>query len=59
MEEYKAPRAETIYREQSTDSNSRAYALVSLYKGDAVIKDVFINDTSISEILKRQSVSQR
>jgi uncharacterized membrane-anchored protein len=52
MEEYKAPRAEKLYLERSPDTTNKTYALVSLFDGDAVIKDVFINDTSISTLLK-------
>lgn len=53
LEEYKAPKAETIYRESFIDSTHRTYALVSMLNGDAVIKDIFINDTSIHEIIRR------
>ena len=52
MDEYKAPRAEAIYRERNIDESQKAYALVSLLNGDAVIKDVFINDTSIHQIIR-------
>ena len=51
MDEYKAPRAETVYGERSRDTTAHTYALVSMYKGDAIIKDVFINDTSIREFI--------
>ena len=53
MDEYKAPRAEAIYRERSTDTLQKAYALVNLLNGDAVIKDVFINNTSIQQIIRK------
>lgn len=52
LEEYKAPKAETIYRESVTDSTQNTFALVSMLNGDAVIKDIFINDTSIHEIIR-------
>jgi uncharacterized membrane-anchored protein len=51
MEEFKASSAESIYRERNLDSSNRTYALVSIFKGDAVIKDVLINDSSIAEII--------
>ncbi len=54
LQEYKAPKAETIYRESILDSTQRTYALVSLLNGDAVTKDIFINDTSIHEIIRRR-----
>lgn len=54
MEESKAPEAETIYGNRSRDTTQSAYALVSVFEGDAVVKNVFVNDTSISEIISRQ-----
>lgn len=54
LEEYKAPKAETIYRESISDSTQKTYALVSILNGDAVTKDIFINDTSIHEIIRRR-----
>ncbi len=53
MDEYKAPRAEAIYRERNIDTSQKAYALVNLLNGDAVIKDVFINDESIHQIIRK------
>ena len=52
MDEYKAPRAENIYRESNRDSSNNTYALVKMRKGDAVIENVFINDTPIAELIK-------
>ncbi|MEJ7737890.1 MAG: GDYXXLXY domain-containing protein [Chitinophagaceae bacterium] len=52
MDEYKAPEAERIYTERIIDSTQRTYALVSILSGNAVIKDVFINDTSIHQIIR-------
>jgi uncharacterized membrane-anchored protein len=52
MEESKAPRAETIYRESLSDTLTRTYALVKIYKGDAVIGEVFVKDRPINELLK-------
>lgn len=52
MEEFKAPRAETIYRNSSADSTQKTYALVRILKGTAVIQDVFINDIPIRQLIK-------
>ncbi len=50
MEESKAPNAESVYRETARDTSQTAYALVSVKEGDAVLKDVIINGTSISKL---------
>jgi uncharacterized membrane-anchored protein len=56
MEESKAPRAEDIYRRANRrDSVQLAYALVSVKGGDAVLKDVIINEVSISELAKEHA----
>jgi uncharacterized membrane-anchored protein len=54
MEEYKAPEAERVFSERLPDATQKAYALVSILKGDAVINDVFINDTSIQQVLRNR-----
>jgi hypothetical protein len=56
MEESKAPEAEIMYGSEIVDSLSRVYAEVSLYKGDAAIKNVYINDTTITDMIKRSRV---
>jgi uncharacterized membrane-anchored protein len=56
MEESKAPEAEIMYGAEIVDSLSRVYVDVSLYKGDAAIKNVYINDSTITDILKRRRV---
>lgn len=53
MEEYRAPRAETVYRESNRDMKNRTYAMIKIFKGNAVIEDVLINDTSIHKYLTR------
>jgi len=53
MEESKAYEAELTYRESQRDVNQITYALVSVKNGDAVLKDVLIDGTSISEIVRR------
>jgi uncharacterized membrane-anchored protein len=53
MEEFKAQGAEIAYQEAARDTNQVAYALVSIKEGDAVIKDVMIDDVPIREVVKR------
>jgi uncharacterized membrane-anchored protein len=52
MDEFKAPKAENIYREANRDSLNRTYAVVKIWKGDAVIEDVLINDIPIKDLIK-------
>jgi uncharacterized membrane-anchored protein len=52
MDEFKAPRAEIIYRESNRDSSSSTYALVKIWQGRAVIEDVLINDIPIGKLIK-------
>jgi uncharacterized membrane-anchored protein len=52
MEESKAPRAEIAYRESLSDTLAPTYALVNIYKGDAVIRDVYVKDKPIGDLLK-------
>ena len=47
MDEFKAPKAEKMYRQSNRDSTQKVYAMVSVLKGKAVIKDVMINEKSI------------
>lgn len=51
MNEFKAPKAESIYRESTIDSTQKTYALVSVLDGDAVVKDVIINDKPIKQVI--------
>lgn len=53
MEETKAANAENAYREanrRTADTTQLVYALVSVKKGDAVIKDVIINGVSVLDL---------
>jgi uncharacterized membrane-anchored protein len=52
MEESKAYDAELAYNESLIDTAQVTYALVGIKNGEAVLKDVFINDVSIREIVK-------
>jgi hypothetical protein len=47
MEESKAGAAETAYFEASRDTNSVAYASVSVLNGEAVISNVYINGVAL------------
>lgn len=59
MEETKAPDAEIAYRESARDTLQNTYALVSIKKGQAVLKDVFINETSIKTIVANQQAAEK
>lgn len=51
LEESKAARAEELYRQAQRDTAEIAYALVSIGRGQAVIKDVIINGQPILNLL--------
>ena len=53
MDEYKAPEAESVYREMNSDIKNKTYALVKILKGDAVIADVIIDDIPIIKYLNK------
>lgn len=55
MEEFKAPKAEDIYRESTIDSTQKTYAVVAVLNGDAVVKDVMINDKPIRQVIKESN----
>jgi uncharacterized membrane-anchored protein len=58
MEESKAFAAEQTYNQSLQDTSKVTYALVSIKDGDAVLKDVLINGTSIREIVKKNQEKQ-
>lgn len=47
MEESKAPKAEEAYQSALRDSSTIAYGLLSVYKGEAVIRDILIGEKSL------------
>jgi uncharacterized membrane-anchored protein len=49
MEESKAKAAERAFRSASRDSNQTTYALVAIRDGDAVLKEVYIDDVPIED----------
>ena len=55
MEENKAPRAEKIYGERNLDHSLKVYALVKIYNGDAVIKNVYVNDSLITDVINARN----
>lgn len=59
MEESKAADAESLYRESQVDTNQVTYALVSIKEGEAVLKDVFINDIPIREHVIRARKNEK
>jgi uncharacterized membrane-anchored protein len=59
MEESKATDAELTYRQIQRDTSRITYALVSIKDGDAVLKDVFIDGTSIREIVKANQANKK
>lgn len=52
MNENKAKNAEKVYAESTMDTTKIAYALVAAKNGEAVIKDVLIDNISIKELAK-------
>jgi len=51
MEESKAYDAQLMYNESALDTNQVTYALVSVKKGQAVVKDVLINGVPVREAI--------
>ena len=58
MEESKAYEAEQIYRKSLADTNQKTYALVKITNGEAVLKDVLINDVSIRDVVMKLSYAK-
>jgi len=52
MDEIKAPKAEILYRATSPLSSRTAYALVHVYRGEAVLKNLYIDDKPIETYLR-------
>jgi len=52
LDEYKAPKADSIFSWRRRDSSQVSYAIVSVLDGEAVIRDVMINGKSIREVIK-------
>ncbi len=58
MEESKAYAAEEAYREAQIDTAQVAYALVSIKGGESVLKDVFIDEVPIREVVKQRRLEK-
>lgn len=54
MNEYKAPKAEETYNSTVRDTSKNVYALVAVKNGEAIIKDVMIDDLSIKNYLTKR-----
>ncbi len=52
MDEYNAPKADSLYNNAIRDTVQKTYAIVHVYRGDAVIRDVLINDKRIKDWFK-------
>jgi len=59
MEESKAPKTENLFRDSIMNPSLETYALVKVYKGDAVIEDLFFSDRSVKELLKEIELKER
>jgi len=58
MQEYKAKKAEELYRKANSRSRSDksvCYASIVVYDGDALIKDIYINGVAIAELAESKS----
>ena len=54
MNENVALKAEKIYRESSIKKKNKTYALVAIKNGEAVIKDVRINEVSLKDLANKK-----
>ena len=54
MNEDIAQKAEKIYQEFSIKKKNETYALVSVKNGEAVLKDVRINEVSIKDLASKK-----
>jgi uncharacterized membrane-anchored protein len=58
MGEFKANDAERAYNKSLQDTTRITYALVMIKNGEAVLKDVLIDGTSIEEIVKTEQLNK-
>jgi uncharacterized membrane-anchored protein len=59
MNENKAKNAEIAYAESTIDTTKIAFALVATKKGEAIIKDVLIDNISIKELAKANNNTKK
>jgi uncharacterized membrane-anchored protein len=57
LEESKASDAERVYWENSRDNQNKTYAVVMVHDGVPILKDVKINDRSITDIVRELNKS--
>jgi uncharacterized membrane-anchored protein len=55
VQEYKAPKAEKLYRERSRNNGNISWALVRILEGEAALEDVMIDGVSIQELLQSEA----
>lgn len=58
LEESKASEAEKIYWQSQRDSSQVAYGLVSMGSGNAILKDVMINERSIVDLVNELNTNK-
>lgn len=51
MDEFKAPKAERLYLDSAMNTKL-TYALVKVYRGGGVIRDLYINNRPVKELIK-------
>ncbi|MFC7775419.1 GDYXXLXY domain-containing protein [Flavobacterium sp. GCM10027622] len=59
MNEYKAPEAEKQYNQAVSAIQNNVYALVAVKDGEAIVKDVIINNISIKEYSKQKTKKEK
>ncbi len=59
MDEYKAPAAESVYRESNIDSTQKTYAVVKILNGEAAIKDIMINEKPIKQVIEEMEKNRK
>lgn len=54
MDEFKAPKAEALYRDSIIDPSLQTYALVKVYKGEAIVADLIINSKRVKDLINER-----
>jgi len=52
MDEFKAPKAENAYREANIDTSRKTWAVIKVWKGNAVTENVMIDNKPIFDLIK-------
>lgn len=53
LEEFKAPKVDSIYRKALRDTTQDTYALIKIKEGKSVIEDVMVGQISITKLLSK------